>query len=162
MIQFLTTSGISYNLEAIIKDAENEIFLITPYLKISQNFYERLVDSNNKDIEITIIYGKSDLLPDQKALLFGLENLNLVFHKNLHAKCYFNEEKALVTSMNLYEYSEKNNREMGFLIDHLEEDLFKDIIKEVSSILSSSVFEMDKPLQFVPPIPELIVPPIPI
>lgn len=141
MIQFLTTTGISYNLEAILKDAENEVFLVTPYLKISQNFYERLVDSNNKNIEITIIYGKAELSPEQKALLFGLENLNLVFHKNLHAKCYFNEEKALVASMNLYEYSEKNNREMGFLIDHFEEDLFEDIMKEVSSIFSSSIFE---------------------
>jgi hypothetical protein len=141
MIQFLTTTGISFNLEAIIKEAKNELYIITPYLKISQNFYERLKDSNNNNVEITLIYGKSELSPQQKFLLEDLENLNLVFHKNLHAKCYFNEEKALVTSMNLHEYSEKNNREMGFLIDKFEENLFEEIMKEVSSIFSSSVFE---------------------
>lgn len=33
--------------------------------------------------------------------------------KNLHAKCYLNENEAIITSMNLYEFSQMNNNEMG-------------------------------------------------
>ena len=36
--------------------------------------------------------------------------------KNLHAKCYLNEKEALLTSMNLYEYSQEHNDEMGILV----------------------------------------------
>jgi len=34
----------------------------------------------------------------------------------LHAKCYINENKAIISSMNLYDYSQTRNVEMGFLI----------------------------------------------
>ena len=51
--------------------------------------------------------------------------------KNLHAKCYMNESVALVTSMNLYEFSQSNNNEMGILVSRLWDDkLYKDIEKE--------------------------------
>ena len=48
--------------------------------------------------------------------------------KNPHAKLYMNEEFAVISSMNLYEYSQVNNGELGVLCgrkeDHAE---FKDI-----------------------------------
>ena len=36
--------------------------------------------------------------------------------EDLHAKCYLNEKEALVTSLNLYDYSMVNNVEMGVLV----------------------------------------------
>ena len=50
--------------------------------------------------------------------IFGLplsDHVHLYFSKNLHAKCYLNEKKMIITSMNLYEFSQVNNREMAFL-----------------------------------------------
>ena len=48
--------------------------------------------------------------------LEGLTQIKTSFRRNLHAKCYLNENEALLTSMNLYEFSEKNNDEMGVLV----------------------------------------------
>ena len=53
------------------------------------------------------------------------------FLDNLHAKCYLNENQALLTSMNLYKYSQENNEEMGILVSR-EKDrkLYEEIHEE--------------------------------
>ena len=140
MIKFVTTSGTAYHLEQIISSAEESITLISPYLKLTQNFIERLQDADKRGVTITIVYGKKQLKEPQMAMLRKLSGLNLHFSKNLHAKCYSNERSCLISSMNLYEYSEKNNREMGVYIERQgNEDLFKDVMVECKSILHSSV-----------------------
>lgn len=45
---------------------------------------------------------------------------NIYFYDNLHAKLYFNENTALITSMNLLDYSIKNNLEIGCLLNRGE------------------------------------------
>ena len=46
------------------------------------------------------------------------------YHENLHAKCYVNDTKLIITSLNFYEYSMINNKEMGVIYDNtLPEDL---------------------------------------
>lgn len=52
--------------------------------------------------------------------------------------------------MNLYEFSEKNNREMGVLLEKVEdESLYKNAIDEVASIIKAAVeIERPKPKTF--------------
>ena len=47
--------------------------------------------------------------------------MRLSFCTNLHAKCYLSETSALVTSMNLYEFSQVNNHEMGISLTKAED-----------------------------------------
>ena len=59
--------------------------------------------------------------------------------KNLHAKCYLNEEKALITSMNFYEFSQVNNEEMGIVVTKSEDPaLYEDINKEVQRLIRNN------------------------
>lgn len=148
MIKFVTTSGTAYHLEQIISSAEESIMLISPYLKLTQNFLERLQDADKRGVSITIVYGKKQLKESQMILLRNLRGLSLRFSKNLHAKCYCNESSCLISSMNLYEYSEKNNREMGVFIEKQgNEDLFRAVMTECKSILQSSVIKrIEEPL----------------
>lgn len=139
MAKFLTTSWVSSYIEDIIKNAKEEVFLVSPYLQLSQSFFERLQDAQDHNVNITIVYGKSDLNPSEVELLKGLSNLTLYFSKNLHAKCYFNESSMVITSMNMYEYSEKNNREMGvYITKGKDQEIFEDAHKETMSIIRSS------------------------
>lgn len=139
MAEFLTTNGTSYNIENIIIDAKSKLILVSPYLQISKTFYERLKDASNKGVSIKIIYGKDELKPNERNSLADLKNVELFYFENLHAKCYFNENKMVITSMNMYEFSEKNNREMGVLIDRIiDKDLFSKAVSETLSILQSS------------------------
>ncbi|RYY86540.1 MAG: hypothetical protein EOO15_14220 [Chitinophagaceae bacterium] len=139
MAEFLTTNGTSFNIENVIIDAKAKLVLVSPYLQISKTFYERLKDASNRKVSIKIIYGKDELKPNEKNSLAELENIELFYFENLHAKCYFNESKMVITSMNMYEFSEKNNREMGVLIDQkADRELFDKAVNEVKSILQSS------------------------
>jgi len=139
MAKFLTTSWVSSYIEDIIKNAKKQVVLVSPYLQLSQSFYERLQDAQDHNVEITIVYGKSDLNSKETALLENLPNLTLYFSKNLHAKCYYNESSMVITSMNMYEYSEKNNREMGVYITKDDDrEIYEDASKETQSIIRSS------------------------
>lgn len=139
MAEFLTTQGTSHHIENIIIDAKNWLILVSPFLKLSKNFYERLMDADRREVSITLIYGKDELKPDELSKLEQLSNLSLYFFENLHAKCFFNEGSMVITSMNMYEYSEKNNREMGILIrKEVDTKVFDDAVKEVRSIINSS------------------------
>lgn len=139
MAEFLTTIGNSYQIEQIIIKAEKSLTLVTPYLSLSKILFDRLADADKKGIKITLIYGKSELNKKEENKLNTLKNIEIYFCENLHAKCYFNEQAIIITSMNLYEFSEKNNREMGVLIDKKDDfQIFEDTLKEVESIKNSS------------------------
>jgi hypothetical protein len=57
----------------------------------------------------------------------------------LHAKCYLNEAEAIITSMNLYEFSQQNNNEMGIYISKTQDpDLYNSTFEEVQRLLTIS------------------------
>ncbi len=139
MAEFLTTKGTSYHVEKIIIEAKSQLVLVSPYLQISKTFYERLKDASANKVFIKIIYGKDELKPNERNSLAELRNIELFYFENLHAKCYFNETKMVITSMNMYEFSEVNNREMGVFIDkNNDKELFEKAVNETLSILQSS------------------------
>lgn len=142
MADFLRTSGISFQIEDIIVSAKEKLIIISPYLKLTDNLFERLKEKDSENIELVFIYGKSVLNENEKRKLYSLKNLSLYFYQNLHAKCYFNESKMLITSMNLHEFSERNNREMGILLDKKVDSLiFQNAEQESISILKASNIE---------------------
>lgn len=144
MAKFLTTVGNSFYIEQIIIKAEKDLTLVTPYLNLSKNFIERLSDANKKGIRITLIYGKNELKRTEKQKIENLENIEIYFCENLHAKCYHNENDLIITSMNLYEFSERNNREMGLLIEKAtDQEIFEETLAEIESIKNASIKEKE-------------------
>jgi phosphatidylserine/phosphatidylglycerophosphate/cardiolipin synthase-like enzyme len=139
MAEFLTTKGTSYHIENVIIGAKKKLLLVSPYLQISKMFFERLKDAENRNVQIIIIFGKDELKPNERNSLAELKNLKLFYFENLHAKCYFNESDMVITSMNMYEYSEKNNREMGVHVTKRDDPkLFQKAIDETLSIMQAS------------------------
>jgi hypothetical protein len=139
MPQFLTTSGTAHYIEDIIIRAKTELVLITPYLKLSRILFERLTEADAKGVKIKLVYGKSELRADEKKRLAALTHLELLYLENLHAKCYYNETTLIISSMNLYEFSEKNNREMGIALTLREDaNCFADALAEANSILTAA------------------------
>lgn len=141
MAKFINTRKAVASIEDLIKDAEEKLILISPYLKLSNDFKELLTYRNNKDKIITIIFGKQELNPDEMKFLESLRFVVLKYNQNLHAKCYVNERQMIITSLNLYEFSMANNKEMGVLIDlddPNDKDLYEDASKEIEFIDSTS------------------------
>jgi phosphatidylserine/phosphatidylglycerophosphate/cardiolipin synthase-like enzyme len=79
------------------------------------------------------------LQPDESNWLKSTTSIRSSFCKDLHAKCYLNENEAILTSMNLYEFSQVNNNEMGIHIDKATDpDLYKDIYEEAQRLIRIS------------------------
>ncbi|MHC1754362.1 MAG: phospholipase D family protein [Methanosarcina sp.] len=116
MAEFLDTEGTTHYLTKILKNAKQEVFIISPYLKINHKIKDLIEDQNRMKIDVKIVYGKNELQPDENNWLKQLNSVRTGFCKDLHAKCYLNENEAIVTSMNLYEYSQVNNYEMGIYV----------------------------------------------
>lgn len=139
MAKFLNTSATNYFLEELIKDARERLILISPFLKLNDRIKELLADKNRLKIDVRIVYGKSELQPEEINWLKELTYLRTSFCKNLHAKCYMNEEIGIITSLNLYEFSQINNNEMGILIRRADDaELYKEAYEEAQRIIRIS------------------------
>ena len=161
MVEFLTTSGINFRLEEIIKGADEQLIIISPFLKINDRIKKMLEEKDRFKIDIRVIYGKTDLRPDQTQWLESMASIRTSFRRNLHAKCYLNEKEALLTSMNLYEFSQVNNDEMGLLVSkEIEPDLYNKILEESRQIIRRSE-EVRLTVSTVNPAEEAPHPPIP-
>lgn len=139
MAEFLTTKSISTHIGKIMQESRSKLALVSPYLQLSMNIFHLLKDASNRNVQIKLIFGKKNLNKSEKKLLKQIENLELFFLKDLHSKCYLNEKNLVITSMNLIEYSQQNNREMGILFERGRDDIiFNQVIEEIKSILASS------------------------
>lgn len=139
MPKFLNTSATNYLLEELIKDARDRLILISPYLKLNDRIKELLTDKNRLKIDVRIIYGKNELQPEEINWLRELSFVRTSFCKNLHAKCYMNENACIITSLNLYEFSQVNNNEMGVYLARNEDlDAYKDAYDEAQRIIRVS------------------------
>lgn len=139
MAKFLNTSATNYFLEELIKTAKDRLVLISPFLKLNDRIKELLEDKNRLKIDVRIVYGKSELQPEEINWLKELPYVRTSFCRNLHAKCYLNEELCIITSLNLYEFSQVNNNEMGVLIRRAEDaDLYREAYEEAQRIIRIS------------------------
>ena len=139
MAKFLNTSATNYYLEELIKNASDRLILISPFLKLNDRIKELLEDKNRLKIDVRVVYGKSELQPEEINWLKELSFVRTSFCKNLHAKCYLNEENCIITSLNLYEFSQVNNNEMGVLISRSQDsDVYKDAYEEAQRIIRIS------------------------
>jgi hypothetical protein len=138
MASFLTTIGISSSIGQILESATRQVGLVSPYIRLSGRAADGLRSADQAGKELLVVYGKTDLPRDTKEVFSSLDNLTLCYLEDLHAKCFFNERELVLSTMNLYAFSERNNREMGVRVRRKEGPLYSDALKEVRSIVQSA------------------------
>ncbi|MCX5998166.1 MAG: hypothetical protein NTU41_00855, partial [Chloroflexi bacterium] len=94
MAKFLNATGVSDHVHQIINQAQSELILISPYLKINGRLRQSLTDKDRMKIDIRLVYGKKDPDAEQLDWLNSLKSIRSSFCQNLHAKCYLNEQEA--------------------------------------------------------------------
>lgn len=122
MAKFLTGNELNLELEKLFERADEQIILISPFIKLHDRYISSLrTKKNNSDLEIIIVFGKNeeDLSKSMKEEDFNFfkefPNIEVRYEKRLHAKYYANESSAIMTSMNLYSFSQDNNIEAGVM-----------------------------------------------
>lgn len=141
MAKYLDTQNISAGISNLVKKARDEIIIMSPYLKVNSQLKNLIQGKakNSNNIMIKIIYGKNDLKQEEFDWINDCEDIRLFYSKNLHAKCYLNEDEAIITSMNLYDFSQINNDEMGILLSRdKDSEAYNDLKEDVRHILENS------------------------
>lgn len=139
MAKFLNTSAANYYLEEIIRLAHDRLTLISPVLRLNDPVKELLEDKNQRKIEVRLAYEKNELQPEEINWLRALAFVRVSFCRNLHAKCYLNEQYCIVSSLNLHELSDAKSNEIGVLISREDdEELFQSLSDEADRILRIS------------------------
>ncbi len=130
-----TTAEITAAIQRLINESKGEkLILISPYLRIARQFKGDIKDQENFKTKISVIV-RADESHDPADINFLQQELNTVdlyTHQNLHAKCYLNHKTAIITSMNLYEYSQLNNTELGILVEQADDPKLYDEINETA------------------------------
>jgi len=139
MAKFLNTTGVSYHIEELIKGTKDRLILISPYLQFTDRIKEHLNNLNIQKRDIRIVYRENKLQLEENNWLESQIGIRTSICKNLHAKCYLNENEAIITSMNLYEFSQQNNNEMGIYFTKTQDtDLYNSTFEEVQRLLTIS------------------------
>lgn len=139
MAKFLNTTGVSYLLEELIKSTKDRLILISPYLQFHKRIKDHLENLNIQKRDIRIIYRENKLQVEESNWLESQIGIRTSLCNSLHAKCYLNENEAIVTSMNLYSFSQQNNDEMGIHVTKENDpELYNDIYDEVRRLLTIS------------------------
>jgi hypothetical protein len=139
MAKFLNTSAANYYLEEIIRLARDRLVLITPVLKLNERVKELLEDKHQRKIEVHLAYEKNELHPEEVNWLRALSYIRTSFCRNLHAKCYLNEQFCIVSSLNLHELSHAKSNEIGVLVSKDgDEELFQTLSEEADRIIRIS------------------------
>ena len=145
MAEFLGTHDVNTSLHRIIKDAQTVLVIISPYIRLHNRLRDLFEEKDIPDIDFRLVYRhKEDARhrgewAETTKWLDSLDHVKTSYLEDLHAKCYLNENEALVTSMNLYEYSQDKNYEMGILVSkENDRELYDKVLEESNTIVRRS------------------------
>ena len=120
--RFLFDSELNSALERIFREAKTQLILISPYIKLHDRLQSILRTKLNDDaLLIQVVFGKNEEEPqksmsrEQMDFFMQFRNVEIRHERRLHAKYYTNDTEAIITSMNLYSFSQDNNIESGVL-----------------------------------------------
>jgi len=122
MAQLLNRFKIHNKLFEIIEDAEEQLIIISPHIKLDDDYRRALfyrIDDHR--LRITIIFRKDEeaetnhLSQEDFDFLKQFPNIEIKQCIKLNAKIYANERQALVTSMNLRCKAQEPDIEAGIL-----------------------------------------------
>ncbi len=138
------TTGLTYRIEQLIKEDTSLLILVSPYLKLNNRLKAKMNQYFSEIDRILFLYRKNEASKSEYQWLDKHSNLTLIPIENLHAKIYLNEHRCIVTSMNLYEYSQINNHEIGIEIDAEEyREEFLRILEEIKIMVTSQHVKFD-------------------
>lgn len=121
MAELLHDSSLVAAIEKLIDDADDFLWLVSPYISLHQRIRDKLksLTRYKPGVDVIVVFGKNEddanksMSKDDVAFLKELPNIEICYERRLHAKFYASEDAVIVTSMNLHEFSQNNNIEIG-------------------------------------------------
>ena len=118
-IELLNTTELNLEIENMFKKEKRFILILSPYLDINDKIQTILSMSSSR---IIIIYREIEKESKKKKIEEFVEIMpNVEFYcvKHFHAKAYITSGTLIITSLNLYEHSQKFNFELGIILKEI-------------------------------------------
>jgi hypothetical protein len=133
-ISFLTTSELNLEIEHLVDQASTRLVFVSPFIKLNQRLRERLRQRKAEGVEIIFVCRADQLREDLTDCATRILDRN-----NLHAKCYMSDKASIISSLNLYDYSQVNNDEMGIIIRNVQNNgLYQENLKEIERLMQGA------------------------
>jgi hypothetical protein len=121
MAQLLKDSQVGAAIEDLIDKADDFLWLISPYIRLHDKIKDKLRTATRRapDLRIIVVFGKNEddvsksINKDDLEFLKLLPHIHIGYEPRLHAKFFASEDFCIVTSMNLHQYSQNSNIEVG-------------------------------------------------
>jgi phosphatidylserine/phosphatidylglycerophosphate/cardiolipin synthase-like enzyme len=120
----------------MMKSAKRELTLLSPYVRTASDVTEWLRTADARGVPIRLVYGKKEMDEAQLKTFSQFRKLKLFYSARLHAKCFYNEDRMIITSLNLLQSSEMNN-EFGVMLES-DEQAFRDAATEAERVIAAS------------------------
>ena len=102
---------------SVFHTARQDVTLVSPYIKLWGHARAAIQDARNRGVRVQCLVrdGESGPRPEnvEELLELGVKVLTV---PDLHAKIYLNELLVIVGSMNFYNYSAENSREIAVVV----------------------------------------------
>lgn len=125
--KLFSTSDIIFNIDIInkindiIRYADKNIIIVSPYFNIGNNLMEDLICKAKEGISIVIIHNSTENTKSEfqkQYLRLSQNGVKFYNHPRLHAKIYLNDRDIVITSLNLLTSSIENSLESGVHINY--------------------------------------------
>ncbi|MFD1616602.1 phospholipase D family protein [Gelatiniphilus marinus] len=150
MSKFITGKELEDAIYNTIWETESRLLIVSPFIKLD-DYFKELFDKheNNPKIHLTLVFGKNEKAVRKSMSKADFDyfkkflNVSIIYVPNLHAKYYGNEKQGVITSINLYDYSFKNNIEFGVysqqsILDRFKQSADNDAWNECMEIAENS------------------------
>jgi hypothetical protein len=147
--EFLSSVGVSYQIDRLISEAAGEIVFFCPELKMHESIILRFRQADARNVRITLLYGKERNQIRGQRWFKDFKNLRILYHDRLNTWIYRNEKELVVTSFGLNGRSSGVNLDMGLLISRTrdrkayEDGIYEQelLIEQAEEVFAGSHYE---------------------
>lgn len=135
-MKLIKPAEISAKIMTLIDEAEKELVIVSPYNKIVgwTKLINRIKKAQSQGVEISWYTRKNnvDKSNSEEVQTLGIEPILI---DDLHAKVYFNEEYAILTSMNMSKISDEKSIDLGYITENKIEydELYNAFLKHIKA-----------------------------
>jgi hypothetical protein len=137
--EFLSTVGVSYQIDRLISEAGGEIVFFCPVLKLHESVILRFQQADQRNVRITLMYGKERNQIRNQRWYRDFRNLRILYHDRLNSGVFRNDKEMIVTSRELGDLNRSLFEDMGIMITKLRDrKAFEDGLYEQELLIEHS------------------------
>lgn len=135
-MKLIKPKQISGEIMTLMDEAEEKVIIVSPYTQIKkwvklQNTFD---DLKKRNIPIDFFYREGEEKAKKEVESLGVKPIPI---ESLHCKIYMNEKEGIVSSMNLYQYSDVNSLDIAYKTETKKE--YKELKKFYESYILKKI-----------------------